>query len=100
MTKFEIENEIRRSLSVELCEQILLDDSVSREVQVKASKPLFCIDEFERILVDCPNEKLREVLEDGISKAYETLVDLAIEELRKQGKIDLALDEWRKHVEL
>ncbi len=100
MTKQEMENEIRRSLSVDMCEQILLDDSVSREVQVKASKPLFCIDEFERILVDCPNEKLRETLEEGLSKAYEMLVDLAIEELRKQGKIDLALEEWHKHVEL
>ena len=98
MTRFE--NELRRFLNVEACLQILLDGSVSREVQVKASKPLFCIDEFERILVDCPNEKLREVLEDGISKAHEMLVDLAIEELRKQGKIDLALEEWHKHVEL
>lgn len=98
MTRFE--NELRRFLNVEACLQILLDGSVSREVQVKASKPLFCIEEFERILVDCPNEKLREVLEDGISKAHEMLVDLAIEELRKQGKIDIALEEWRKHVEL
>ena len=98
MTRFE--NELRRFLSVEVCEQILLDDSVSREVQVKASKPLFCIDEFEKILVDCPNEALREVLEDGIAKSCEMLVDLAIEELRKQGKIDLALEEWHKHVEL
>lgn len=98
MTRFE--NELRRFLSVEVCEQILLDDSVSREVQVKASKSLFCIDEFEKILVDCPNKKLRETLEEGLSKAYEMLVNLAIEELRKQGKIDLALEEWRKHVEL
>lgn len=98
MTRFE--NELRRFLNVEACLQILLDGSVSREVQVKASKPLFCIDEFERILMNCPNEALREVLEDGISKAHEMLVDLAIEELRKQGKIDLALEEWRKHVEL
>lgn len=98
MTRFE--NELRRFLSVEVCEQILLDDSVSREVQVKASKSLFCIDEFEKILVDCPSKKLRETLEEGLSKAYEMLVNLAIEELRKQGKIDLALEEWRKHVEL
>lgn len=87
MTKQQIENEIRRSLSVEVMEQILLDDSVSRDVQVKASRPLFCIDEFERILVDCPNEKLRETLEEGISKSYEMLVELTLEELRKQGKI-------------
>lgn len=98
MTRFE--NELRRFLNVEACLQILLDGSVSREVQVKASKPLFCIEEFERILMNCPNKALREVLEDGISKAHEMLVDLAIEELRKQGKIDLALEEWRKHVEL
>jgi hypothetical protein len=100
MTKQEIENEIKRSLSVDVCEQILSEDSVSEDIKLKVDRILWFIDEGERILIGYPNEKLREAYEKDLEECYKTLVDLAMEELRKQGKIDLALEEWRKHVEL